>query len=172
MFITTDGQFDQVASVRPLDYSADFQERLLSVSDAFETSVCWMSEVSFGTFVYPAKSPLRGYFIRAKAEFVVDGLSPDFVGAGEDVDTAREDFCKKMHAGIQELIYKRPFELNDVELERWRKINDAIDITVFKNSTPLVVQQYGIVSHGMRSYPCKIKWDNGYTESIDLRMVL
>lgn len=171
MYITTDGQLNP-AVVRAMDYSAEYQERMLDISDAFETSVHSMSTVRFGTFVYPAKKALQCYFIRAKQEFVVEGLSPDFVGKGATIETAREDFCHSLHAGIQELIYKRPFEFPPNESERWQRINDAIDITVFKNHTPLVVQQYGTVSYGKLSEPCQIKWDNGYTEQVDLRQVL
>ncbi|MDA8563643.1 hypothetical protein N9L06_04235 [Mariniblastus sp.] len=171
MLITVGGQFDHGAIVQTIDYSVDQSQRLLDVSEAFETSLHSLSEINFGNFCYPLKRVLKGYFIRAKQEFVVERLSPSFVGNGNCVADAKDDFCQKLHIGIQALINKRPFELTETEANDWTTIGDVVDITVFKNSTPLVVQQYGVVSHGMISRPCKIQWDNGHTDAIDLRIV-
>lgn len=53
----------------------------------------------------------------------------------------------------------------------WKKIRSVVDVTVYRNRTPLVAEQYGVVSYGQTSRPCKIKWDNGFTEAVDIRRV-
>ena len=171
MLISVGGQLEQSAIVQTIDYSVDHCQRLLRVTEAFETSIHALEEIRFGRFCYPLKRILKGYFIKSKSEFVAEGLSPHFVGTGDDADTAKADFCQKVHSGIQANMYKRPFEFTASETVEWEAIGDVVDVTVFKNKTPVVVQHYGVVRHGMLSYPCKIQWDNGYTEAIDLRLV-
>jgi hypothetical protein len=171
MLISVGGQLEQSAIVQTVDYSVDHCQRLLRVTEQFETSIHPMEEIQFGSFCYPLKRILKGYFIRSKNEFVVEALSPHFVGIGNDIDEAKADFCQKIHSGIQANMYKRPFEFTVAEKTEWDAVGDVVDVTVFKNKTPLVVQHYGVVSHGMLSYPCKIQWDNGHTETIDLRLV-
>ena len=163
---------DQIVAVAAADLCIDQAESRLTQGSAFESSRHELSDIQFGNSTYPLKRTLTGSYLRAKEEFLVDGLSPDFVGKGSTASEAYEDFCLQFHAGVQGLIYKRPFEMTDEDASLWTKINNVADITVFKNRTPLVVEQYGVVSHDQRSYPCKIKWDNGFTETIDLRQVL
>ncbi len=138
---------------------------------AFETSKFPVSDIRFGKTVYPLRRVLAAMYLRAKEELLVEGLSPELVGRGKSASTALDDFSLHFHQCVQSLIFKRDFELTDEEKTTWNKINKLVYITVFINRTPLVVQQYGVISHGMVSYPCKIKWDNGYTEPIDLRVV-
>ena len=171
MLIAAGVQLNNPAVVQSAETSVDLSENLLGLSSAFETAVCHMSSVQFGQVRYPLRGLLKCYFIRAKEEFVAEGLSPEFVGKGSTLERAQDDFCENLHAGIQSLIYRRPFELSSVESELWRKLETVVDITVFKNRTPIVLQQYGVVMHGHLDRPCKIRWDNGYTEDIDLRRV-
>ena len=153
------------------EFDSNREEVRGSNSGAFETSRISASDIRFGNVVYPLRSLLSGMYLRAREELTIDGLSPEFVGRGESAAEALADFSFQFHKRVQALIYKRDFEFTEEEKQTWKKINDVVDITVFKNRTPLVVQQCGVVSHGMVSYPCKIKWDNGYTEQIDLRLV-
>ena len=163
---------DQIVVVAAADRCIGQAESRLTQGSAFESSRHELSDIQFGSSTYPLKRTLTGTYLRAKEEFLVDGLSPDFVGKGSTASEAYEDFCLQFHVGVQGLIYKRPFEMTDEDASIWAKINSVVDMTVFKNRSPLLVEQYGVVGHGQRSYPCKIKWDNGFTEAIDLRQVL
>lgn len=163
---------DQIVAVRPTDLCIDHVESRLLNGRVFESSRQELSDIKFGNSRYPLKRTLNGMYLRAKEEFLVDGLSPDFVGKGSTASVAYEDFCLQFHVGVQGLLYKRAFEMTAEENTLWTKISNVMDVTVFRNCTPLIVEQYGVVSHGQRAYACKIKWDNGFSESIDLRRVL
>ena len=123
---------------------------------AYETSRHTFSQVKFGNVVYPLRRPLSAMYLRSKEELLVDGLSPDLMGHGESASKAIEDFALNFHQCIQSLIFKRDFELTGEERILWQKINNTVDVTVFRNRTPLVVQHYGIVGHGTVSYPSRI----------------
>lgn len=153
------------------EFDSNREEVRSSNPNAFEASRFPVSDIRFGSVVYPFRKLLSGMYLRAREELTIDGLSPKFVGRGESAAEALTDFSLQFHKCVQALIYKRGFEFTEEETQTWKNINDVVDITVFKNRTPLVVQQCGAVSHGMLSYPCKIKWDNGYTEPIDLQIV-
>ena len=170
MPLILDAQTIQQPYAQVIEYASD-RELQGSNPNAFETSRFPVSDVRFGNVVYPLRKLLSAMYLRAKEELLVDGLSPELVGRGDSASTAFEDFSLQFHRCVQSLIFKRDFEFSDEEKFTWKKINDVVDITVFKNRTPLVVQQYGVISHGMVSYPCKIQWDNGYTEPIDVRIV-
>ncbi len=163
---------DQIVAVAPADLFVEQAQQRLTQHSAFESSRVELSNIEFGSLTYRLKRTLIGTFLRAKEQFLVDELSPEIVGNGHSASEAYEDFCLQFHSRIQDLMYMRPFEMSVREVSRWERIKALVDITVFKNRTPMVVVQYGIVKHGKRSHPSKIQWDNGYLESIDLRQVM
>ncbi|MCA9195161.1 MAG: hypothetical protein KDB03_25490 [Planctomycetales bacterium] len=153
------------------DWNLFNQESRLSQSSIFESSRYELSEIVYGFAKYPLKRLLHATYMRAREEFLVEGLSPEVVGHGKSAEEASEDFCLKFHSIFQQLVFKRPFEMSPEESVIWNKVKDIVDVTVYRNRTPLVVEQYGVVSHGQRSVPCQIKWDNGFTEAVDVRQV-
>jgi hypothetical protein len=155
-----------VADCNPFNRS----NRLFQVS-VFESSRQMLSEIVCGFVSYPLRRPLRATYLRSREEFLVDGLNPEVVGRGATSEEACDDFQLNFHSLFQDLFYKRPFEMSTKDSLIWNRIKDIVDVTVYRNRMPLVVEQYGVVSYGQLSVPCKIKWDSGHTESIDVRKV-
>lgn len=164
-----DLQSTQIVAVA--DWNMSNQESRLSQRSVFESSRYELSEVICGYTRYPLKRILLATYLRSREEFLVEGLSPEIVGHGNSAEEARDDFCLKFHSLFQDLIYKRPFEMTATDSAVWKKIRSVVDVTVYRNKTPLVAEQYGVVSYGQTSRPCKIKWDNGFTEAVDIRRV-
>ena len=157
--------------VAAADWNLFSQEAKLSQGSVFESSRYELSEIEYGFAKYPLRKLIRGTYLRAREEFLVEVLGPEIVGHGTTAEEAGEDFSLKFHALFQDLIYKRPFEMSAEETALWNKIKSIVDVTVYRNRTPLVVEQYGVVSYGQLSRPCKIKWNNGLTEYVDVRKV-
>ncbi len=153
------------------DWNLFNHDARLSQSNVFESSRYELPEIAYGFSKYPLKRLLRATYLRSREEFLVEGLSPEVVGRGVTSEEACDDFCLKFHSLFQDLVYKRPFEMSVEDSLLWNKIKDIVDVTVYRNRTPLVIEQYGVVSHGKVSHPCKIKWDNGHTEFVDVRKV-
>lgn len=160
---------NQIVAV--VDWNLFREESNLSQGSLFESSRYELSEIVFGHTVYPLKRLLRATYLRSQEEFLVEELSPEFVGHGSSAEEAREDFYLGFHSVFQDLVYKRPFEMAEIEAAVWKKVTSVVDVTVYRNRTPLVFEQYGVVSHGQLSYPCKIRWDNGHIEAVDIRQV-
>jgi hypothetical protein len=164
-----DLQSTQIVAVA--DWNLSNQEARLSQRSVFESSRYEMSEVLCGYTRYPLKRTLLATYLRSREEFLVEGLSPEIVGHGNSAEEARDDFSLKFHSLFQDLIYKRPFEMTATDSVVWRKIRSVVDVTVYRNRTPLVSEQYGVVGYGQTFRPCRIEWDNGFTEAIDIRKV-
>ncbi len=162
-------QSTQIVAVA--DWDLSIQEARLSQRSVFESSRYELPEIVYGYTHYPLKRILRATYLRSREEFLVEGLSPEIVGRGNSAEDARDDFCLNFHSLFQELIYKRPFEMTATDSTNWKKIQDVVDVTVYRNRTPLVAEQYGVVSYGKTARPCMIKWDNGFTETVDIRNV-
>jgi hypothetical protein len=136
-------------------------------SDAINSMV---DEIRIGNVVYPLRKSLTATFIPGKGEFLVDGFSPIFVGHGDTQQRARRNFHDEVHMTFQDLIAKRPFEMSERERRDWVILNDQIDVTLYRNNTPIHVTQYGWVSK-VRPYPVQVTWENGSKESISLEIV-
>lgn len=161
--------FQQVAYVER--FSVQQTGDLLPHGSVFDASRVELTELRVGSIVYPLRGELTGRYVRALEELFVDGVSPVFVGEGRSAQEATESFSLGVHASFQELLYKRSFEMTAEERIKWRTVNEIIDVTVYRNTTPIVVRQIGEVSWGRLSYPSRIQWDNGYTESVHPRQV-
>jgi hypothetical protein len=132
----------------------------------FDASRVDLTELRIGSIKYPLRGELTGRFFRALEELFVDGVSPVFVGKGSSVQAAIESFSIGVHSAFQELLCKRPFEMTADEKVKWRTVSEIIDVTVYRNTTPVVVRQFGEISWGRLPYPSSIRWDNGFTESV------
>jgi len=159
-----------IADIQQVPYVERFSiqkmENPLLLGSEFDTSRVELPELQVGSIKYPLRGKLSGRYIRALGELFVDGVSPVFVGKGSSEQEAIDDFSLRVHADFQDLLYKRPFEMDTDELSKWQKINEIIDVTVYRNITPVVVRQFGVVQFGSLPYPSQIRWDNDHVESV------
>jgi len=123
-----------------------------------------------GATRYPMRRPLVGTYFRALRELTVEGLSPLFIGEGDSAEAAKEDFCLKVHAAVQELIHKRPFEMTEHDKLIWNMLNEFIDVTVYRNTTPIVVRQFGKIMR-TRPFPVQVAREDGRTETVTVKDV-
>jgi len=135
----------------------------------FRTSV--ISQVVVGGVSYPLRRAFVGRYYRYLEQLVVDGISPLIIGRGGSENAAKEDFCLRLHSAIQDLLGKRPFELTDREKQLFATIDRFVDVTVFRNTQPIQVRQFGKISKA-RPYPEEIEWDNGSKEHVPLSLVV
>lgn len=124
-----------------------------------------LNELRIAGTTYPLRRPCTTNFIPGKGEFLVEGFSPTFVGRGTTLDDARKDWLLKVHAGFQELLYKRPFEKTSDDERRWNLLSSLIDVTVYRNTVPIRVRQFGRISR-TNPYPEQIQWENDDCETI------
>lgn len=134
-------------------------------SDATQMTI---DQVEVGTTSYPLRQSLNATFVGG--QLVAESLGPVFVGYGESREAALQDLILKIHASFQELIAKRPFEMNGDEQHRWDVLRELIDVTVYKNTTAVVERQFGKVTQ-VRPWPQEVEWDNGRKEAVLLRQV-
>ena len=138
----------------------------------FETDVVrsTLNDLRVAGVVYPLRGPCTADFIPGVGEFLVEGFSPSFVGRGETPEEARENWLLAVHAGFQELLHKRPFEMTKEDSHRWSVLSKHIDVAVYRNDNPIQVRQYGRITQA-RPYPEQIQWESGEHESISLEQV-
>lgn len=138
-------------------------------SDATQMEI---NRIQVGRTVYPLRRSLTATFVPGlhRGQLVVDSMSPAFVGYGESGEDALQDWALQVHAAFQDLIAKRPFEMNADDRRRWNLLRDMIDVTVFRNTTPVVVRQFGRVTQ-LRPWPQQVEWANGQKEPVSLMQV-
>lgn len=154
------------AYVTPAEERDDHRFAGVFATDAIR---CDMSTLSVAGFTYPLRRICRASFIPVAGEFVVEEFSA-FVGRGETIDAAREDWALRVHAAFQELLHKRPFEMSADDKREWSVLSSNIDIAVYRNQTPLKITQFGRVSQA-RPYPSQIRWDDGTKEDVRVSQV-
>ncbi len=125
-----------------------------------------ISTLPAGLISYPLRRSLLGQYYPSISELHIDGLSPRFVGLGASLDSAKEDLELKVHARVQQILALRPFEMEEADRLDLQVLNRVIDLTVYRNTAPLVVRQFGEVLYQHTSFPRAIRWDNGYIENV------
>lgn len=155
------------AFVSSLDTMLQSRFRRYFESDAIRSTI---NDIHVADVVYPLRRPCDAYFIPVVGEFLVAGFSPSFVGHGETPETGREDWLLSVHMAFQKLLHKRPFEMTEEDHRTWFILSSRIDVTVFRNQTPIQVRQFGVISMA-RPYPQQIKWENGSYEMIRIDQV-
>jgi hypothetical protein len=88
-------------------------------------------------------------------------------GTGDSVQESQDDFCTSVHAAFQDLVHRRPFEMSVNDKLVWETLNGIIDVTVYRNTTPIVVRQFGRICKA-RPYPSEVQWEDGRRESMTL----
>ena len=100
-------------------------------------------------------------------EFWADRFSPRFIGRGNHANEAYRDWRDQVHEVFQDLYGKRPFEMTEEESRDWCLLEDLIDVVDYRNETPIVIHQIGLVSQA-RPLPRRIRWLDGRSEPIGL----
>ena len=159
--------FTPSAFVSVVDSLIDERFRRSFVSDAIRST---LSELRVAGMCYPLRAPSRTSYLPVAGEFLVEGFSQLFVGRGASEDEAREDWLVAVHASFQELLYKRPIELTADDRQTWSVLSSRIDVTVYRNQTPVPVRQFGRISKA-RPYPQQIQWESGEREAIRIDQV-
>ena len=129
-----------------------------------------LNDIRVAGVVYPLRQPSATDYIPVVGEFLVEGFSPTFIGKGKTPKEARQDWALSVHAAFQELQYKRSFEMTAEEQDAWSVLASRIDVTVYRNYTPLYVRQFGKIGRA-RPYPEQIIWDNGTADEVALHQV-
>lgn len=155
------------AYVSPVDAVPEMPYRKYFESDTIRST---LDEIQVAGVTYPLRRSSTVSFIPGIGEFLVEGFSPAFVGHGATFEAARRDWLLSIHSGFQELLHKRPFEMSPDDVYRWSVLSSRIDVTVYRNQTPIQVRQYGRISQA-RPYPRQIQWENGERESINVEQV-
>lgn len=119
---------------------------------------------------YPLRRKLKATFLPGTGEFFVDEFYPLFIGHGETKKESHADWASKIHCRFQELLTTRPFEMTQDDRSAWNALSEHIDVTVYRNQTPLRVKQYGKISFA-RPYPTHIEWEDGRSERVSPAMV-
>ncbi len=149
------------AGARELPYRNYFQ------TDAMRSI---LNDIEVAGVVYPLRQPCATDYIPVVGEFLVEGFSPAFIGRGKTPNEARQNWALSVHAAFQELQYKRPFEMTVEEQRTWSVLASRIDVTVYRNQTPMIVRQFGKVRRA-RPYPDLIVWDDGTADKVSLAQV-
>src|SRR3954470_3974063 len=78
-----------------------------------------IDEVKVGHTVYPLRTPSQTTFCPGppgqNGEFLVEKF-PEIVGHGRTWDEAQRDWKFNLHAHVQDLLTKRPFEMSEAEV--------------------------------------------------------
>jgi hypothetical protein len=144
----------------------------LPFRNCFETDIArsTLTDIRVGNTIYPLRHPREANFIPWIGEFLVDGFSPVFVGRGATPVEAQRDWATAVHAAFQELQHKRPFEMTPDDTEVWSVLSSAIDVTVYRNQTPVQIRQFGRIERA-RPYPDLIVWENGSADVVSFDQV-
>lgn len=155
------------AYVSAVDGSQDMPFRQYFESDVVRST---LNDLRIAGVAYPLRRPCTASYIPGVGEFLVEGFSPTFVGRGATLEEARKGWLLAVHAGFQELLHKRPFEMTPIDARRWSVLSSRIDVTVYRNQTPIQVRQFGKITQA-RPYPQQIQWENGEREAISVDQV-
>lgn len=155
------------SAVQVIEMRHDGEHLLGALGSISDEQLVQITDIAVGTINYPLRQELRGNYVRAMQVLTVNGVSPLILGEGKSSEEAKTDFCLKVHAAIQELIHKRPFEMTDRDRILWETLNEIIDTTVYRNTTPITVRQFGRIRRA-RPYPDEVTWENGSNERLNV----
>lgn len=135
----------------------------------FDTAsvVTQITAVEHKGFKYQLRTPRRAMYLPSRKRFEVHGFSPFFIGRGDSEKSARDDWAVAVHAEFQRLLGMRFFEMEDVDRMRWDALSTLIDVPAYRNSQPVVVQEFGRITKA-RPYPEQITWDSGARDNVSI----
>ena len=127
-------------------------------------------ELTFGRENYPLWRPVAGRLLpdpqANRYVFQLNGLS-NVSGAGDTPQEAIDAFLEQFHIRFQELVFKRPFEMDGSEKNAWDEIRRLVDVELYRSRIPVLVRQFGeIVS--TRPGHRMVCWEGIGNEPVDL----
>ncbi|MCF7961027.1 MAG: hypothetical protein K9M08_09805 [Pirellula sp.] len=153
------------------DFTVGTKARSLRSPQSIDFRSSVIRQVEVGGVLYPLRKPFTGRYHRYLEQLIVEGVSPQIVGRGESENMAKEDFCLQIHSAIQDLLAKRPFEFTDRDKQLFATIDRFVDVTVFRNTHPIQVRQFGKISK-VRPFPEEIEWENGTRDLVPVSLVV
>lgn len=138
------------------------------------TSGVPIDSVSIGKTKYQFRVPSLGYFLPMGSPnspaFFVNAFGSDFVGHGASPSDAKRSWEEEFHREFQRLFAMRDWEMDASDRRRWERIQNWIDVELYRSTTPLVGREIGQIlstDPGRR----KIQWVDGRREAFDLEIV-
>jgi hypothetical protein len=133
-----------------------------------------IKEVRVGEAVYPLHRPAGVRYGPADdpdATLRVDGFGPRFVGTGEGLSQAFDDWRLKVHVAFQTLRTRRPFEQSADEAEAWAELERTLDLRGYERKTPVLLFETGRVSASHPHSPEISWWPDDRVERVHLGMM-
>ena len=135
--------------------------------DVFQTR---LEEVEFGQERYPLWRPTIGRLLPEpnanRYRFQLQGLL-SVSGEGNSPQDAIASFRETFHTHFQELIAKRPFEMDEHERGSWDEIRRLVNVELYRSRQPVLLRQFGEVI-SVRSGYRAVRWEGTGREPVDL----
>lgn len=126
--------------------------------------------LDFGQERYPLWRPTIGRLLPEpyanRYRFQLQGLL-SVSGEGDSPQNAISTFKEAFHARFQELIAKRPFEMNVHERASWDEIRRLVNVELYRSRQPVLLRQFGEVV-SVRTGHRAVRWEGTGRETVDL----
>jgi hypothetical protein len=118
-------------------------------------------EIKFGATSYPLRKTTRLRLLpdvaSGRYKYLMQGI-PTIIGSGITPQAALDDFSEVFHCRFQELLAKRPFELDEAERRQWYELGGTVDVESYRRSVPIRVRQFGQVIDARPGYR-SVRWE-------------
>lgn len=105
-----------------------------------------------------------------QGRFIAAPLSPDFVGNGDTLEAAREDWQLQIDFAIQRFLAMQDFEFTSDQRRQRRVLSRYFDLNEIRYSQPLKVRAYGeLVSQYPR--PIRVRWVDGTKNTLTRQQI-
>lgn len=144
-----------------------------AASGTSASGVVRLRDLSVGSARYEFLKPLSARHSWDGDAWICWALEPGlpYKGRGETPALARQEWACLLHADFQRLYAMRPFEMSEADLRRWQSLLRIIDVSQYRESTPVSLREIGQVRWDTRPYPYKIQWIDGRYDLIELNLV-
>lgn len=147
-------------------HAADVLRRTVETVAIGETRYRLRNPVTL-TF-YPYIADGAGELIQESGLTDFEGLY--FTGRGTSFQDAFDDWSMRLHAQVQALLAKRPWEMSEEERRELASVERMIDLPTYYRETPYSFRQIGTVTR-RRPLPDRIQWEDGLTEHVNLHQM-
>lgn len=129
-----------------------------------------ITEIEYGEERYPLWKTVSGRLLPEPAapkkyRFQLDGLWA-VAGEGDTPKAALESFRERFHIRFQELVAKRPFEMNEDEKSDWNQLRQVANVELYRHRLPVLLRQFGEIAS--REPSISVDWEGTGRESVHL----